>query len=283
MEFLDSKQEVIKTEFTRFGKKQYAKGAFNPIYYSFSDNNILYDVTFASGSESQNSSSYRIYEETPNLIEKYQLVSVEANFMLDSTQIRKKETNLGTINTNQQSGSQLSLNFIHGSQESFSVIQKGYYQISSSIQYEVQYLTKKQVPNIETDSFSFTIGDSQKNFYEIDDKNNLFIQDDYIILEIEETNTQFLNENYDVKLRTIEKNDYLEFSNNQYETDQNKVEYWLTILLDKQIPDEIICKNKNNFKRKDIFRDKMFECKEQNEQNKHNPDFNNLGDFKGIC
>lgn len=272
MELLDSKQEVIKTELTRYGKKLLSEGKFKPVYYSFSDEDITYDIVFASGTESQSDVGNRIYEETPlSSFKKGSFTSIEKKTILDSTEYRKRETTLGTIMGNTQSGSSINFNLIHGTQDSVTTIQRGYYQCTSSIQYEVQYYGKKDL-----------VEDSN-TLYVLDSGEKIYIKDDYIIFQIEETNTEFLNENYDIKIRDVDTNEILNFSGNRYETDKDKVEYWLEVYTDKNIPEEIICKNKNNFKTNDVFRDKMFKCKDIKKADVHNPDYDDLGQFKGIC
>ncbi len=58
MRFLDNKEEVIKVELTPFGKFLLSKGEFNPAYYSFSDEDIIYTIS----NESQNDIQDRILD-----------------------------------------------------------------------------------------------------------------------------------------------------------------------------------------------------------------------------
>lgn len=62
MRFLDSKEEVIDVELTQHGKRLLSKGIFKPEYYAFYDDDIIYDVAWASHSEDQNDSESRILE-----------------------------------------------------------------------------------------------------------------------------------------------------------------------------------------------------------------------------
>lgn len=77
MSFFDSKEEVIKLELTTHGKHLLSKGKFKPVYYSFHDEDILYDSEYASLSETQNSTQTRILEETPFLKPQTTYTSVE--------------------------------------------------------------------------------------------------------------------------------------------------------------------------------------------------------------
>ena len=65
--FFDQKQDVIDIELTKYGEYLLSLGKFNPVYYSFFDNNVLYDPRYASYSGSQNEYEGRIQSETPSL------------------------------------------------------------------------------------------------------------------------------------------------------------------------------------------------------------------------
>ena len=71
MEFLDNKEEVIHFELTPFGKRQFANGKLKPVYYSFSDSDIIYDSAFASLNETQNQSHPRIYDDTARISQNF--------------------------------------------------------------------------------------------------------------------------------------------------------------------------------------------------------------------
>ena len=43
MEFFNKKQDVIDIQITPFGRHLMSKGVFNPAFYSFHDDNILYN------------------------------------------------------------------------------------------------------------------------------------------------------------------------------------------------------------------------------------------------
>ena len=62
MEFFNKKQDVIDIQITQFGRHLLSKGHFKPVYYSFFDDNILYDSNKAGIIEEQNTSYERIKE-----------------------------------------------------------------------------------------------------------------------------------------------------------------------------------------------------------------------------
>ncbi len=65
MSFLDQKEQVIHLVLTKHGKEQISKGLFSPSFYSFVDDDILYDSSNASFTEAQNDAQKRIIDETP--------------------------------------------------------------------------------------------------------------------------------------------------------------------------------------------------------------------------
>jgi hypothetical protein len=66
MEFFDTKEEVLEVVLTPFGRYKLTLGTFQPEYYAFFDDDIIYDIAWATGSasEAQNASEGRIQEET---------------------------------------------------------------------------------------------------------------------------------------------------------------------------------------------------------------------------
>ena len=62
MEFFDKKEEVLDIQLTQYGKHLLSLGKFKPTQYAFFDNDIIYDISYASGSEQQNKTEQRIKE-----------------------------------------------------------------------------------------------------------------------------------------------------------------------------------------------------------------------------
>ena len=73
MEFFNKKQDVIDVQLTPFGKQLLSKGLFKPVYYAFSDDGVLYDEKWMTGSAAQAQSARepRIQENTPRLKPQY--------------------------------------------------------------------------------------------------------------------------------------------------------------------------------------------------------------------
>jgi hypothetical protein len=67
MSFFNNKEEVIEIELTQYGKKILSEGVFDPKFYSFFDEDIIYDSNCFSAPEEQNYTQTRILQETPYL------------------------------------------------------------------------------------------------------------------------------------------------------------------------------------------------------------------------
>ena len=79
MEFFNKKEEVIDLKLTQFGRYMLSKGKFKPVFYSFFDDNILYDGSKADVVELQNDVEKRI-RETPTMHHQVSFSSLEKEF-----------------------------------------------------------------------------------------------------------------------------------------------------------------------------------------------------------
>jgi hypothetical protein len=79
VEFFDKKQDVIDLQMTQFGRYLLSLGKFKPVFYSFHDDNILYNVETAGISELQSDSQPRI-KETPTLQPQISFSSLDKQF-----------------------------------------------------------------------------------------------------------------------------------------------------------------------------------------------------------
>ena len=67
MEFFNKKEEVIDFKLTEYGKNLLAQGKLKPAYYAFFDDDVLYDVSGSSVTETQNDARRRIQSTTPKM------------------------------------------------------------------------------------------------------------------------------------------------------------------------------------------------------------------------
>ena len=67
MKFFNPKEEVLDIKLTNYGRHLLSKGLWRPTFYSFTDDNVLYDSQYGGLTESKNSAEGRIQDETPLL------------------------------------------------------------------------------------------------------------------------------------------------------------------------------------------------------------------------
>tara|TARA_Y100000310_G_scaffold341903_1_gene442801 strand:- start:757 stop:1782 length:1026 start_codon:yes stop_codon:yes gene_type:complete len=60
MEFFNAKEEVIDLQLTQYGRHMLSKGKFKPAYYSFFDEDVLYNIEIQGATEEQNITHERI-------------------------------------------------------------------------------------------------------------------------------------------------------------------------------------------------------------------------------
>lgn len=81
MTFFNKKEEVIEIQLTQYGKYLLSKGKWRPKFYTFSDDDIIYDPEFLQLSEKRKESNERIQNTTPNLRAVYDHSSAETRVM----------------------------------------------------------------------------------------------------------------------------------------------------------------------------------------------------------
>ena len=320
MEFFNKKEEVIDLKLTQFGRHMLSKGKLQPTYYSFHDDNILYNVEKAdltgSKGEQQNDSEARIVE-TPTMHHQVSISSLEkefnnsytkfspieppnysweyrpgpggsfaltkvyydtpfvapADYYLEDIQ-RTAEKNyflsnmLGTSDLNSEYSPSWSVNFLNGtlsgSSETLSLPEKTGGNNLQNIP-QLESALKIQIENIDMADADIDLEEFEAGF--LSSNVSITSADDelYFLLKVVENNGLFQKENFDIELfeikeekqgtTTIETLRQLKFSTTPDPTtelgfidevipdeDTSHVEYYLDILVDDEISNEILCK-----------------------------------------
>ena len=76
--FFDDKEEVLSIELTQYGKYLLSKGKLKPVYYSFFDDDVLYDSEYGGFPEGQKEAEKRIQHETPRFKTQYSFTHVDS-------------------------------------------------------------------------------------------------------------------------------------------------------------------------------------------------------------
>jgi len=243
MSFFDSKEEVINIELTPYGKKLLLEGKFKPAYYTFHDDDIIYDIKYAeSNDEIQLSSSLRILEESLYVKPQTRFTSVDNTNKKISPLDQKSDSGLinnllGNSSLNKDYKPAWKINILSGEAESF---EQKYTKNNNDLDIpqinlkKVQYEVKTIKPEEEkkgTDIF-------------FNDKSALRIENTYVLLDISELNVDFEKESFDMELYEVK-----EDQNNEEFLEQIKFrkpkEYVVNnILLDEsEVPEERIDEN----------------------------------------
>jgi hypothetical protein len=224
MKFFDKKEEVLDIQLTQFGKQQLSMGKWKPVYYAFFDDNVLYDSEYAGLSEEQNDTEGRIQEDTPQLKTQHVFSGRETDFskILD---IRRKDEDLkeeekiriqtdaekfyslaaplGTSDYGINKAPRWSIVALEGQITNTNEQLTGSFrslnipQIDLSVVY--QFYPRSIYSDEPEDSFGrIGVGDIGNTLFE--DGTYLAVRDEQVLLNLEELNVPFENENFTIEV-----------------------------------------------------------------------------------
>lgn len=230
MSLLNQKEEVLKVQLTKHGRKLLGTGVFQPKYFSFFDDSVVYDTNYGGINESTNSIQDRIL---------YKSLTFDANNLL--TDVLDKP--LGTSDTINDYAPAWKLNILKGAIE---------YRTENSSYY-------KKIFDVATINYYITL-----------DKTNIFnvrpkVQEDYVLIDLQELNVADDNDNFEIEVVTFDdisghKEKKLFFHNKKtniiddiiyeeselpsnffnYNLTSSDVAYYLDVLVDDEIDTSII-------------------------------------------
>jgi len=96
MEFFNKKEEVIELKLTQFGRFMLSKGKFKPTFYSFFDDNVLYNSEKGGVNELQNESGARI-QETPTMEHQNSFSSIEKDINFNYEKLSAEDETADSI------------------------------------------------------------------------------------------------------------------------------------------------------------------------------------------
>jgi hypothetical protein len=198
MSFMDDKKEVLTIELTQYGRQLLAKGEFKPEYYSFFDEDVVYDSTFAGFSETQSESTERIlqhsiitkplrivdekYINQTNIFENTLATSETSNLFKPSWETQVSNALISSITNNINAGQKTIINLE-----------------DVNIKYHRSDLGETK--NMEIMSSIISDGE-QEYFYSIEDPS--------LLIELYENNADNIKNNFELELFSIDGNDNLE-------------------------------------------------------------------------
>ena len=225
MEFFNKKEEVINLKLTQFGRFLLSKGKFKPVFYSFFDDNVLYDSTKAGLTEVQNDSEDRI-RETPTMHPQISFSSLEKEFANNYNKVLSGEASpvsedlqitaekqyalsrpLGTSDFESEYSPSWTVRFLNGtlsgSVDFTNLVEKSG---GKNIQLTPQLTTELEVGLLDVsgaeveDLEEFEDGFAESNFILAnDDEDSLFV-----LLKVSENNGLFQKKNFDIEIYEVE-------------------------------------------------------------------------------
>ena len=239
MKFFDPKEDVIDLKMTQHGKHLLSKGKFTPKYYAFFDDDIIYDVKWVNGSLSERQSDIedRIQDDTPRPRIQNCHHGVETEIKKINELVRQKKAKLGddmlqpmaakhhtmtlplgnsSMHTNKLPAWQAyflkgrldeSVDYLTGSTQNIKIPQ-----LDCAVTYKIRAFAEgeegtdtlgERLDNPETQSDRGFVGIESGLYDEFEDGSRLQVFKDYILLEIEEANTDYLDENFDIEVYEI--------------------------------------------------------------------------------
>ena len=307
MKFLNKKEQVFDIQLTPHGKHKLSAGTFNPVYYAFFDDNIAYDRRYFSGSseESQNDIHKRIKKET-QFFETQAIFQermggsvVEGGLLVDTIYAQEENllTSYGSI------GDARLLSEESNVAPAWKIVtmvgenQEVRANFSGSIDKHTTDVARSEANITQLDIIADYVLSSEdpvelnrnnsfENFREIGSTTRAFADGRVIKLTsknplfyLEELNTEFLSENFDIEVFKIVDDDFQKLyfqtkkpqiidgkmisavpmsDNKNVNTDS--VEYYFSILKDYEVDSKIVCKYVNQFNTENYLIDLDHDC-----------------------
>ena len=321
MTFFDPKEDVLDIHLTQYGKYLLSLGKWKPVYYAFFDNDILYDGECADLTEVQNDIEPRIQENTPRLRTQYSFTSRETDFaqyyearhrnssLSELERIKMQSTPeklysltapLGSADLSFNKAPRFKVQIYTGEISSSSNVTTGSFQQLQIPQIEMEIEYKTEVKTLLDDATAAQIQtgvvDPNQEAEELNlgvfaDGTFIVVTPASILLTLEEENTIFDRENFEIEVFKIEfevdrktqetrevlsplsflfdesaiKNNLLQTLDGPrpiYIPDSSFVEYYFNLYVDHEIDEGEVCQAVNRLKSQGILVDEEFNCPE---------------------
>tara|TARA_R110002020_G_scaffold131026_2_gene292993 strand:+ start:299 stop:1330 length:1032 start_codon:yes stop_codon:yes gene_type:complete len=225
MKFFDSKEEVLDIQLTQYGRHRLSLGRWDPVYYSFFDDNILYDGGYGGVTEAKNEIEDRIQDETPLLRTQHTFTGRDSYLydniedILDRVRLSTYEKmnvmplSLGTSELNSTKTPAFTAQFLDGKITELQNNFTGSAQNTTNPDYTSNSQQLQHIPQIEA-NIEFKISAVDPNNpdlrFETDpalstsrtysDGATVVVGPDQIILLVEEENSSFDYKNFDIEV-----------------------------------------------------------------------------------
>jgi hypothetical protein len=297
MKFLNKKEQVFDIQLTPYGKHKLGAGTLKPTYYAFFDDNVLYDIRYSSASvdEPQNDIHKRIKQETQylesqTLFRQVMSGSIVQGGILQET-IYEQDENLFT--SEGFIGDAKLLSKDTNVAPAWKVVSLQNYITSSALE---DLRNKSKVPQINiTASYvlnrvsieDIPIGNDSLTDLSttglFSDGKQIRLETNHPLIYLEELNTELLTENFDIEVFEVQRDgdddDFRrlyfqskapQIVNGMLVSEQpivntealttGSVEYYFSILRDKEVDPRVACKHIEQFNTENYLIDLDFDC-----------------------
>lgn len=291
MTFFNKKEEVLAIELTPRGRQLLSQGKLKPVYYSFLDDDILYDSGNGGFSETNAQTKVRILTETPYLKPQTNYKGIDAS--VDNMEDVRENTQflqevIGTSDPAAKATPAWNVTFLHGevssstnqlSSPSASLMQIP--QINSTIEFTMTVdnvdnngssadglLFSRQIPSAVKPDGTFIRIDEEQVLMSILETNGFIYKDSFEIevylYEQDENSLEKQLKFFEQDIR-IENDMLIEEERNDQEITPDFVEYYLDLQVDRTIPEEDICSGTKELEQKNIFLDLEINCPDRDD------------------
>jgi hypothetical protein len=296
MTFFNKKEDVIKIELTPHGRKMLSQGKLKPSFYTFLDDDILYDITRGGGSENNSQVQSRILSETPYMKPQTNYKGIDSSKSNNDSKVEQVRYLLQRIGGNNPAEQRAAgwevtclLNEVNSASNTLSSSTEQTQPIPQ-LEFTLEYtMSVGNTKNLEDSTgglvFNRTLPTLVKN-----DGSFIDIEEEQILLNIFEKNGFSQKDSYEVEVYLFEQDEVnidrkLKFFEQEEQIKGNMlledniigssdvdeglttehVEYYMDITTDKEIPEEDICKGLRRLKAKDIYLDIEVKCPDRDD------------------
>jgi hypothetical protein len=321
--FFNQKQDVIDIELTKYGEYLLSLGKFKPVYYSFFDNNVLYDPRYAGYSGSQNDYETRIQSETPSSktqhsfegrgeqVLSYNLIVADNPRLREDQKIRFPSTvdkhftalnaPLGHSDISADKAPAWKMRFYNNEIRGSTMVYTGSHslqkipQVEATIKYKTRIKSINMKPEspegseetpVVADPYQPVESDPALQEGIFPDGTFVSVQADHILLDLEEINSRYERENFDIEIYEIKtetlsnggsrenlipmnfrkkkqeivNNILVETDDVNVELDSSFTEYFFDVFVDSEIDEATICSSLSNLKAQGVYIETEFKC-----------------------
>ena len=216
MKYFNKKEDVLDIKLTTYGRHLLSLGKFDPVYYAFFDDGVIYDSQHVGFGEEQNDTETRIQNQTPTLKTQHCFSGAEKRVTQEI--VRQEVPDRMLALSNQLGNSSLSSNrvpawdlkFYQGKVEGESHILSGSTipnqeipQIDISCTYKSYMLDFKKV-DPDLDKGAVLEGSDPNATRLAPDGTFIRIVPEDLLIDISEENTEYLRDNYDIEVFLVE-------------------------------------------------------------------------------